>query len=247
MKNWKGFTLLATSLIGASALLYFVHYLIFRDLHNLYFYLVHNLAFLPLEVFLVVIVVNRLLARREKQAMLHKLNMVIGAFFSEVGNESLRRLLPALENTSEIKNHLHLKQIWTHQDFQAAQRFTLDTPLQSDVSRLNLPELRAFLLSKRGFLLGLLENPNLLENERFTELLWAAFHFTEELESRQSFDNLPESDLKHLSGDMNRFYRALLGEWVSYSEHLKNKYPYLYSLVLRLHPFQETPSPVVKE
>jgi hypothetical protein len=159
----------------------------------------------------------------------------------------MRRLLPALDNISDIKQHFQIKQNWTHKDFQAAFKYTAETQYKSDVSRLNLLEIRAFLIDKRAFLLRLLENPNLLENERFTELLWAAFHFTEELESRQSFDNLPDADLKHLAGDMNRFYRALLGEWLNYTEHLQNKYPYLFSLVLRLHPFQDNPSPFIKE
>jgi len=32
-------------------------------------------------------------------------------------------------------------------------------------------------------------------------------------------------------------------EWLLYVEHLKADYPYLFSLVVRMHPFQEAPSP----
>jgi hypothetical protein len=40
------------------------------------------------------------------------------------------------------------------------------------------------LLSKRDFLVALMENPNLLEHESFTDLLWAVFHLVEELAVR---------------------------------------------------------------
>ncbi|MDP2930095.1 MAG: hypothetical protein Q8N56_00595 [bacterium] len=106
-------------------------------------------------------------------------------------------------------------------------------------------DLRTYLTQKRSFLLGLLENPNLLENERFTDLLWATFHVTEELEARASFENLPPSDRAHIAGDIERMYSRLVVEWIAYVEHLKTRYPYLFSLLLRTHPFQENPSAVI--
>ena len=75
--------------------------------------MVGDLAFLPLEVFLVMIVVERILVRRGKQAILEKLNRVVGAFFSEVGTELLNRLLSCLETSSEICQRLAVSQNWT--------------------------------------------------------------------------------------------------------------------------------------
>ena len=82
MKRYSNLIILTVILIAFSALLYFVDYLIFRDAQHIFIYMMGDLAFLPLEVFLVIIVVERLMARREKQAILQKLNMVVGAFFS---------------------------------------------------------------------------------------------------------------------------------------------------------------------
>ena len=246
MNNRKFYTTLGAAFVATSALLYFVQFLIFRDARNLFFYLIHNLAFLPLEVFLVVIVIERILARREKQALLLKLNMVVGTFFSEVGNESIRRILPSLKNREELLHKLDVKSKWTHKEFRAALAFVDKTQYRPDINLVNLPELKSFLVSKRNFLLRLLENPNLLEHERVTDLLWATFHLMEELEARPNFNNLPEADLRHLELDIERMYRQLTGEWVSYVEHLKNKYPYLFSLLVRTHPFQNSPSAVVK-
>ena len=87
----------------------------------------------------------------------------------------------------------------------------------------------------------------MLEHDRFTDLLWATFHLTEELEARESFEGLPESDIKHIAIDLHRVYRHLTMEWLLYVEHLKAQYPYLFSLVVRTQPFQESPSPVIIE
>jgi hypothetical protein len=94
-------------------------------------------------------------------------------------------------------------------------------------------------------LLRLLENPNVLEHELFSDLLWAVFHLDEELEARTSLANLPQSDLAHIGGDIQRVYGHLVAEWIAHVEHLKSKYPYLFSLVVRTNPFHERPSAVV--
>ena len=64
-------------------------------------------------------------------------------------------------------------------------------------------------------------------------------------EARPSVSGLPETDIQHIAVDIERLYRHLTAEWVSYTEHLKLNYPFLFSLVVRIHPFQEHPSPVV--
>jgi hypothetical protein len=241
MKGYRVYLVLAAIFLAASALFYYIHYLIFRDPHHIFIYLLGDFAFLPLEVFLVVIVIERILARREKQAMLHKLNMVIGAFFTEVGNWLLGDLIKHFENRQEIARNLNVTKDWTPRDFRKAAAFAYHLKIDLDCHQLDLEELRAFLSRKRDFILGLLENPNLLEHDRFTDLLWAATHLDEELEARPQLQGLPEHDLEHLAGDIQRMYDHLASEWLDYVEHLKLNYPFLFSLILRMHPFQEHP------
>ena len=59
-------------------------------------------------------------------------------------------------------------------------------------------------MKKSHFLIRLLENPNLLEHESFTELLRAVFHVDEELRSRKKISNLSANVLKYISGDIKR-------------------------------------------
>jgi hypothetical protein len=246
MKGVRLFLIAAAGFIAASALLYGIHYLIFHDSHHIFIFMLHDFAFLPLEVFIVVIVIERLLTRREKQAILYKLNMVIGAFFSEIGNDLLADMLKYFKNRDEIASHLNVNSSWTDKDFKVADVYALHLKADVDIHHCNLGEIKKFLQEKRTYLLTLLENPNLLEHDRFTDLLWATTHLDEELNARATLENIPESDLAHLAVDIERMYDNLVSEWLDYIQHLKTAYPFLYSLVLRTHPFQEQPSATVK-
>jgi hypothetical protein len=244
-KRFSFVTYLAIAFVALSAIAYVIHYLIFRDIHHIFIYMVGDLAFLPLEVLLVVVIIERLLARREMQAKLEKLNMVVGAFFSELGNHLLQDLLKHFDNRQEISRHLNITESWTKKDFQKAVKFADHLKVEVDCRNVDLGTLKAFLAQKRTFLLTMLENPNLLEHDRFTDLLWAVTHLDEELEARKSLIGLPDKDLEHLANDIQRMYDHLVSEWLDYVQHLKSKYPYLFSLVLRTHPFQEQQSPIV--
>jgi hypothetical protein len=93
----------------------------------------------------------------------------------------------------------------------------------------------------------MLENPNLLEHESFTDLLWAVFHLTEELASRADLNHLDDRDYDHFTGDIERAYRLLIFEWLTYMIHLKGDYPFLFSFAARTNPFDpeaERESPV---
>ncbi len=245
MRRYLTFILLACGFIALSVIIYLIHYAIFHDAHHIFIYMVGDLAFLPLEVFLVVVVIERLLTRREKQVMMQKLNMVVGAFFSEVGNKLLAMLPVYFDKDEDISRHLAIAASWTHSDFKKAIALINTLDAQPDMAKVDLEYLKQLLVQKRQFLLALLENPNLLEHEQFTDLLWATFHLTEELESRPSLRDLPDTDLKHIATDIQRLYRHLAVQWLSYVEHLKANYPFLFSLVARMHPFQEYPSAIV--
>lgn len=245
MKKQYGLIWIALILVVVSVSMYFVHYLIFQDTHHIFIYMVGDLAFLPLEVLLVGIVVERILSRRETEEKVSKLNMVISAFFSEVGNPLASMLLNATPRKGQIIENLDVKAGWKDADFKKSRQFVeKDTTISFD--RMDIPALSDFLLKKRAFMLTLIENPNVLEHESFSDLLLSVFHLTEELESRPSLVNLTPKDGAHINEDIKRVYRHLIVHWLNYMQHLKSNYPYLYSHYLRIHPFQPHPSAVVE-
>ena len=166
--------------------------------------------------------IEKILKERERSALLRKLNMVIGVFFSEVGTDLLRNFSDFLKNQGDSIARLRIDGSWSRSDFRQALEFFKKTEISVDCSKGDLLLIKAFLLGKRGFLLGLLENQNLLEHDEFTDLLWAVFHLTEELDARQRLEGLPQSDLDHLAGDMRRVFVSLTREWLRYMEHLRN-------------------------
>ena len=245
LRRFSFIVYLAIALLVLSGITYFAHYLIFQDVHHIFIYMLGDLAFLPLEVLLVVLIIERVLARREKQNKLQKLNMVVGTFFSEVGTILLGDLLKHFDNRSDISSHLNIAENWTKKEFQEAAKYAYSLNVELDCRKIDLEKLKSFLAQKREFLLTMLGNPNLMEHDRFTDLLWAVTHLDEELEARTSVNSLPERDLEHIAVDIQRLYDHLASEWLDYIEHLKNNYPFLFSLVLRTHPFQGHPSPVI--
>jgi hypothetical protein len=246
-KTTRWLLVVAVALIATSALVYVLHYVIFRDAHHIFIYMVHDIAFVPFEVLLTVIIIERLLSRRESAALDQKLNMVVGAFFSELGNSLLKLFIPVVTGNQELRRRLDVSKNWQAKDYAEAVAFTRGLSCHIDMDALNLEELKDRLVKARPFLLGLLENPALLEKDSFTDMLWAVFHLTEELEFRDDLANLPKSDRVHLGLDVKRAFENLAREWVLYTRHLQNNYPYLFSLVVRTHPFQDRPSPLVAD
>ena len=246
MKQINWYILLGGSLVFLSVTLYVVQILIFHRTDDTFFYMLQDLAFVPIQVLLVTLILSGLLNVREKRLRLEKMNMVIGTFFSEVGTRLIAHFSdfdPKLEN---IRTNLIVRKEWSDQEFAAVIKKLKDYNYEVTIQAMNLEDLRIFLMGKRDFLVRLLENPVLLEHESFTELLRAVFHLTEELAAREDLQALPDTDRQHLAGDVKRAYNLLVHEWLNYMQHLKDNYPYLFSLAMRTNPFDLDASVIVK-
>ena len=243
-KHWQ--VLLGIGLMTLAVVIYVVQIAIFHAERDTFFYLFQDLAFVPIQVLLVTFIVDRFLRIRERMALLKKLNMVIGAFFSEVGTKLLAAFVTFDPDAGALREVLSSTGTWTEQRFDGAISELKAHQVRMDCTRGDLAGLKEFLAARRGFLLRLLENQNLLEHETFTELLWAVFHLMEELSSRSDVRDLARPDCEHIAGDIKRAYVILVTEWLSYLKHLKQEYPYLFSLAVRTNPFDANASIEVK-
>lgn len=188
-----------------------------------------------------------LFTKREQSARIEKLNMVIGLFFNELENRMLALFSdpdPAFSTTSA---DLVVTTAWSRVDSQRISRRLKDYRYQEViVGPKELAALRELLDRSTDLLVRFLENPALLEHESFTALLQTVFHLNEELSPRHRLEGLPATDIAHLSLDITRVYRLLVRQWLRYMEHLKNNYPYLFSLALRANPFERKASVIVQ-
>ena len=232
--------------IAASALTYTLHYFIFHDAHHIFIYMIGDIGFLFIDVLLVVLFIERILNRREKRTIMKKLNMVIGTFFSEVGLTFLKNFSSFVQNSQALEQELKITPQWGKKHFQNAITATKAFSYEIGIDKDKLSELRDFLVKKRNFMLQLLENPNLIEHADFTDLLWAVFHLTEELAFREDkLLELPQADYNHLANDLKRAYSQVTSAWVAYNLHLKDSYPFLFSLTMRMNPMNPEASPII--
>ncbi len=246
-KRLKWEIVIGLLLIALSAILFFAQAMIFHRTRDTFFHLLQNLAFLPIEVLLVTIILDRLLAFREKQDVMRKINMVIGTFFNEAGTDLLVFFLEFGPLPASISNELRTSDAWDNNRFASAINIFRAHKYHVDVGPEKLESLKRFLLGKREALLSMLENPSLVEHDSFTDALLAVFHVADELSHRKSMSGLPESDYMHLAGDIQRAYHLLVLEWLYYMKHLKKEYPYLFSLAVRTNPFDASASVIVRQ
>ena len=237
MKYISWYLIIAVVLLTLSAIFYMVQIHIFHNEQETFFLMLQDLSFVPVNVLLVTLILDRLLKRREKQNLLNKMNMVIGVFFNDLGIELIKIFGVFIENIDEVNNVLQISQRWKDRDFNEINKKFKIKPNQFILNNQNLTILKDFLENKKGGLLNMLANPNLLEHDTFTNLLWAVFHLADELSHRPDFNDLPKTDLDHLKVDMMRAYTFIVSEWASYMKHLKNDYPYLFSIAVRTNPF----------
>jgi hypothetical protein len=243
-KNWQ--LLLALLLILLSALLYLLHYGLFGDAQFIFRDILDKTAFVPIQVLLITLILDRLLSYNAKKARLKKLNMLIGTFFVVIGTKLLALLSDYDPNLEQVQKKLLITDDWNAAEFAEVHRTLSTFDYSVQIDKVDLDHLRRFLREKRDFLVQLLANPTLLEHESFTDLLWATFHIAEELASREHLAHLPPKDYQHLEYDIKRVYETLVHEWLDYMHHLKDDYPFLFSHAMRTNPFDQTASPIIQ-
>ncbi|MFW6136640.1 MAG: potassium channel family protein [Candidatus Aminicenantaceae bacterium] len=190
--------------------------------------------------------VEIVLSLREKKQRSEKLNMIIGAFFSEAGTQLIAEFSQLDPEIDRVRKHLAREIDSTIHSFDDIKKKLKAYSYRIELHPEALPSLKKFLTERKHLFLHLMENPHILEHESFTELLMAVFHLAEELEHRKRIRNLPDEDQDHLRNDIERVYALLVYQWLDYMEHLKKNYPYLFSLALRLNPFNPEASAVIE-
>jgi hypothetical protein len=243
--RWK--LLAGIGLVTLSLAMLTAHYLIFQDSHHLFIFFIGDIAFIPIEVLIVTLIIDQMLESRERQRRMEKLNMVIGTFFSAIGTPLLAKLVRADTSLGSVKDRLVIGSDWHNEMFKDVQVCLENHSCSIAIDHVDMEALRSFLVSHEDFLLRLVENPMVFEHESFTDLILAINHLTEEVKARDDFSVLPPSDKSHLIKDIERVYSQLIPQWLKYMEYLRNHYPYLFSLAIRKNPFDDSAAVIVRQ
>lgn len=249
-KRWKiKFSILMVVLI---IIIYGSNYLVLGDPEHIISYIWTHLGFIPVDILVVAFLLDEIIEKKEKEAMLEKLDMLMSTFFSEVGNDLISQLSTVNKYKASTENLKSIKN-WDDKDYENKLNELKNTNV--DFSAMDIPlenreefleNMRDLLVTKREFIINLINNPNLLEKEEFTNLINAILHLDEELEHRKELSKVTDADFAHLNGDMQRVYNRLVYEWVYYLKYLYKNYPYMIALIIRTNPFDEDADVYVK-
>lgn len=247
--SWKvKFSILMVALI---IIIYGTNYLVLGDAEHIISYVWTHLGFIPVDILLVAFLLDEIIEKKEKEAMLEKLDMLMSTFFSEIGNELISQLSGVNKYKTNTENLKSIKN-WDEKDFdnKLAELKDKSIDFSAEISLEEreefLDNLRTLLVGKREFIINMINNPNLLEKEEFTGLINAILHLDEELEHRKDLSLVTDTDFAHLNGDMQRVYDKLVHEWVYYLKYLYKHHPYMIALIIRTNPFDEDAEVYVK-
>ncbi|NTV91507.1 MAG: hypothetical protein HGA22_14305 [Clostridiales bacterium] len=239
MEKSKDNIILSFVLIATSALIYLLQYQMFHKPDDTVFYLLQDLAFLPVQALIVTMVLNEVLSINENKKKMKKVNVIISTFFVDAGVEIMTAISRFNRNNHDMKELVKIEDILvdTKKKVKLVNESIKNFKYEFHAIPDELDKLSAVMTEHRGLMLDMLENSNLLEHESFTDMLWAVFHVADELKSRGELAKLPQEELEHLANDFKRAYTALIIEWIKYIKYLKAEYPFLYSTAVRKSPF----------
>ena len=148
MKPSRYILLLAVALLLTSALVCLVAYDIYGKADEIGFWLLMETAFLPIQVLLVGLIIERLLARHERRQRLHKMNMVIGVFFTELGTHLLGDLAASLDNRAAVVEALGIRGDWSPANYHRALERARALEYRVNLDALDLPVLKQVLAAQ---------------------------------------------------------------------------------------------------
>ena len=249
-KRWKiKFSII---MVIAIIIIYGSNILVLKDPEHVISYIWTHLGFIPVDILIVAFVLDEIISKKEKEAMMEKLDMIMSTFFSEVGNDLISQLSSVNKHKADT-SYLESIKSWDDKDYENKLKEikNINIPFRADITSEDreeyLTNIRNLLINKREFIVGLLNNPNLLEKEEFSKLLTAILHLDEELEHRPDLSKVTDVDFNHLNGDMERIYNILIHEWIYYLRYLNKHYPYMIALIIRTNPFDANADAYVKE
>lgn len=213
-------------LLCASALLYAIHYLIFRDLHHLAIFGLHELAFVPLEVILVTLGLDQLVEKTHREEARSKVSIIETLYFNESGGTMLRYLTSFDPDAARLRELLQVTQDWRSSDFRQAIRQLKSYPFLLDLERIDFFGLHYHLSQRHEYYRSMLENPALTQSEAFTEMIMKIYLLWEELDGRTNLYQLPEKDRSYLAELLHEIYRELTEYWLDnvYNHSIHNRF-----------------------
>ena len=224
-------------LLLSSFILYVINFLIYKDLHHIGMFFTEDLAFIPIEVLVTVMIIEKALEKREEKNKQRKINLLIEVFFEEVGNELLTSIASRDKGCDKISCLLpkgNNKISDTYDEItEVLENYNCSLKLNGN----DIEHIYEILCDNKEGIIRFIENPYLVEHDIFTDLLQSAIHLYSEIKFRKKNGKLSDDDINHLNLDVLRLYKYLSKEWIVYIKYIEKEYPFLYTAALEHAPF----------
>ena len=249
--TWK--LKLGIILIIISISIYTITFLLFHNLNEMFFHFLLEFGVIPIDLLIITLIFEDELELKKSEHRTEKLDMLMGTFYSQVGNQLMETIYKQNNMQNNICDNLNQIVNWNENDFQKNIELFLNNPpifktkfnSQKDLDNF-LTGLKIILSKNRLFVADLINNPSLFQKEDFSDMLLNILHLDEEL-NRKRLITLTEEDYKHLMDNISRTYNKIIIQWIKYVNFTYKNYPYMKELIFRTNPFDKDCTIYVKE
>ena len=228
--NLKAMRRTTIILLILSIIIYSIQILLFDDPRTTFFYILQDLAFMPITIAFATLMVGEVLNWREKNERKEKTRMLTSTFFTEIGAILAHYTLSMTQEDDFLhlvaRNGGNIDNMTADEIIQKLEHHKIKVKLNKE----GYEKARNLILSNQTNLLVISSNPLILEHEYFTEMLWGVFHLIDEFRLRGEWDVLSKTDIAHLNVDFAKVLRLMLINWIGNSEYLAKNYPAFYNV-----------------
>ncbi len=195
----KLLTHVAAALFVMAVIIYGLQILLFKQPETTAFYIFQDMAFMPVTIAVATLLVGYLMDESDKAERIERSRILTSSFYSIVGYDLFEILTELYDEKKEVVS-------WDLDQYTAMLNM-INTYLNE--------------------ILTIASNPNLLEHEAFTDVLWAVMHFREEM-TYYLAEKPSAKDNRHVQVDAKRVYDLLSENVKEYEHYISVEYPYFY-------------------
>ena len=227
------------SLLFLTILFQGLYFVAFNDRQYVYFTIVHGIVEAPFNMLVTGVLFNYILNRKEKSSEKGKTDMLIGIFYSEVGNELLRLFLESDRYVEYFREKFMIKREWKEADYKKLILESDSIEHSINIENIDLLKLKEKLGNVTGLSMDLLTSTSLQNKDDFNIIVNNVFYLKGELDDRNIEAGLEEYEKVHLQKIVNELYLKLIKMWVSHMYYRQSSNEQMFVKALIKSPFDD--------
>ncbi|MEG1481405.1 hypothetical protein [Clostridium sp.] len=224
-------------LIVLTVILNLIYFLFVGNSQDVISALFQNLTAVPLDMLITAIIVKYVIEERDSKNSKSEINMLMGIFFHELGEELLDIFVKSDDGIDQITKKCIIKKECSDKKYDEFKVVFEQYNYKASIDRIDKEALKNLLDRNSDLVVDLISNPMLRENECFTNTVIAVMHLRDELNDRYKSYNENKYEENHINEDVNYAYKLVALKWVEYMKYLKENYPKLFEKALINSPF----------